>query len=88
MTALDICDPEHPDHETARASLVRKIDWHVLPGKCPNTPGCLSSGWLASLIGRTSAMPRLGGHRSIYVGGMETSLGLHGDQYNVGLAVL
>jgi len=72
MTALDICDPEHPDHETARASLVRKVDWHVLPG--------LSLLWLACFIDRTN----IGNAK---VGGMEISLGLHGNQYNVGLAV-
>ncbi|POW22691.1 hypothetical protein PSHT_00958, partial [Puccinia striiformis] len=51
-----------PDHEAARASLIRKVDWHVLQD-------CLSSGWPAS------------------VGGMDHSLGLHGMQYNIGLAV-
>lgn len=72
MTALHICDPEHPDHEAARASLVRKIDYHVLPG--------LSLLWLACFIDRTN----IGNAK---VGGMEQSLGLRGNQYNIGLAV-
>ncbi|PLW17343.1 hypothetical protein PCASD_18493 [Puccinia coronata f. sp. avenae] len=67
MTALHICDPEHPDHEAARASLVRKIDYHVLPG--------LSSSGDRTNIGNAK------------VGGMEQSLGLRGNQYNIGLAV-
>ncbi|KAA1097483.1 hypothetical protein PGT21_008460 [Puccinia graminis f. sp. tritici] len=72
MAALEICDPEHPDHEAARASLIRKVDLHVLPG--------LSLLWLACFIDRTN----IGNAK---VGGMDHSLGLHGKQYNVGLAV-
>ncbi|KAI9610039.1 hypothetical protein H4Q26_007033 [Puccinia striiformis f. sp. tritici PST-130] len=72
MATLKICDPDHPDHEAARASLIRKVDWHVLPG--------LSLLWLACFIDRTN----IGNAK---VGGMDHSLGLHGMQYNIGLAV-
>ncbi|KAA1076483.1 hypothetical protein PGT21_008849 [Puccinia graminis f. sp. tritici] len=36
MAALEIRDPEHPDHEAARASLIRKLDLLVLPNRATN----------------------------------------------------
>ncbi|MBW0469747.1 hypothetical protein O181_009462 [Austropuccinia psidii MF-1] len=72
MSTLEIYDPQHPNHQVTRQELLKKLDWNVLPA--------LSLLWLACFIDRTN----IGNAK---VGGMNTSLGLHGNQFNIGLAV-
>ncbi|CAH7669020.1 major facilitator superfamily domain-containing protein [Phakopsora pachyrhizi] len=72
MQVIDIYHPDHPGHEAIRKTLVRKIDLHVLPA--------LSLLWLACFIDRTNV-------GNAKVGGLDESLGLKGNEYNIGLAV-